>query len=126
MTVPRVVGLAQTPALRRLRAAGLKGVVAYRTSDQPRGRVLEQSPAAAGQANRNAQVRIVVAVPQGAEELEVPDVRDQDEASARQTLEDLGFSVQIIRTGEGDTVEDQQPAPGVTSARGMVVTLFVG
>jgi beta-lactam-binding protein with PASTA domain len=56
----------------------------------------------------------------------VPDVRDQDEASARQTLEDLGFTVQIIRTGEGDTVDDQQPAPGVTSARGMVVTLFVG
>ena len=126
VTVPRVVGLAQTPALRRLRAAGLKGVVAYRTSDQPRGRVIEQSPAAAGQANRNAQVRIVVAIPQGAEELEVPDVRDQDEDSARQTLEDLGFTVQIIRTGEGDTVEDQQPAPGVTSARGMVVTLFVG
>jgi beta-lactam-binding protein with PASTA domain len=88
--------------------------------------VLEQSPAAAGQANRNAQVRIVVAIPQGAEELEVPDVRDQDEASARQTLEDLGFTVQIISTGDGDTVEDQQPAPGVTSARGMVVTLFVG
>jgi serine/threonine-protein kinase len=126
VTVPRVVGLAQTPALRRLRAAGLRGVVAYRTSDQPRGRVIEQSPAAAGQANRNAQVRIVVAIPQGAEELEVPDVRDQDEASARQTLEDLGFTVQIIRTGEGDTVDDQQPAPGVTSARGMVVTLFVG
>jgi beta-lactam-binding protein with PASTA domain len=126
VTVPRVVGLAQTPALRRLRAAGLRGVVAYRTSDQPRGRVIEQSPAAAGQANRNAQVRIVVAVPQGAEELEVPDVRDQDEGSARQTLEDLGFRVEIIRTGEGDTVENQQPAPGVTSARGMVVTLFVG
>jgi beta-lactam-binding protein with PASTA domain len=88
--------------------------------------VLEQSPAAAARANRNAQVRIVVSMPQGAEELEVPDVRDQDEASARQTLEDLGFSVQIIRTGGGDTVEDQQPAPAVTSARGMVVTLFVG
>jgi beta-lactam-binding protein with PASTA domain len=126
VTVSNVVGIAQTPALRRLRAAGLRGVVAYRTSDQPRGRVLEQSPAASGSANRNAQVRIVVAVPQGAEEVEVPDVRDQDEDSARQTLEDLGFTVQIIRTGEGDTVEDQQPAPGVTSARGMVVTLFVG
>jgi serine/threonine-protein kinase len=126
VTVPRVVGLAQTPALRRLRAAGLRGVVAYRTSDQPRGRVIEQSPAAAAHANRNAQVRIVVAIPQGAEELEVPDVRDQNEDSARQTLEDLGFRVEIIRTGEGDTVENQQPAPGVTSARGMVVTLFVG
>ena len=126
VAVPNVVGLAQTPALRRLRAAGLRGVVAYRTSDQPRGRVLEQSPAAAARANRNAQVQIVVAIPQGAEELEVPDVRGMDEDSARQTLEDLGFTVQIIRTGEGDTVDDQQPAPGVTSARGMVVTLFVG
>ena len=126
VSVPNVVGLAQTPALRRLRAAGLRGVVAYRTSDQPRGRVIEQRPVSGTNANRNAQVRIVVAVPQGAEELEVPDVRDQDEASARQTLEDLGFRVEIIRTGDGDTVEDQQPVAGVTSARGMVVTLFVG
>jgi serine/threonine-protein kinase len=127
VAVPNIVGLAQTPALRRLRSAGLKGVVAYRTSAQPRGRVIEQRPAAGARANRNAQVRIVVSIGQGAvEELEVPDVRDQDEDSARQTLEDLGFRVEIIRTGEGDTVEDQQPAPGVTSASGIVVTLFVG
>ena len=127
VAVPNVVGLAQTPALRRLRTAGLKGVVAYRTSPQPRGRVIEQRPAGDAQANRNAQVQVVVSIGQGAsEELEVPDVRDQDEDSARQTLEDMGFRVEIIRTGDGDTVEDQQPAPGVTSASGMVVTLFVG
>jgi beta-lactam-binding protein with PASTA domain len=127
VAVPNVVGLAQTPALRRLRTAGLKGVVAYRTSPQPRGRVIEQRPAAGVRTNRNATVRLVVSIGQGAvEELEVPDVRDQDESSARQTLEDMGFRVEIIRTGQGDTVEDQQPVPGVTSARGMVVTLFVG
>lgn len=127
VAVPNVVGLAQTPALRRLRTAGLRGVVAYRTSPQPRGRVIEQRPAGGARANRNAQVQVVVSIGQGAgEELEVPDVRDQDEDSARQTLEDLGFRVEIIRTGDGDTVEDQQPSPGVTSARGMVVTLFVG
>ena len=127
VAVPNIVGLAQTPALRRLRTAGLKGVVAYRTSAQPRGRVIEQRPAAGARANRNALVRIVVSIGQGAvEELEVPDVRDQDEGSARQALEAEGFRVEIIRTGDGDTVEDQQPAPGVTSARGMVVTLFVG
>lgn len=127
VTVPNVVGLAQTPALRRLRAAGLKGGVAYRTSAQPRGRVVEQRPAAAARANRNAAVQIVVSLGQGAvEEIEVPDVLDQDEDSARQTLEDMGFRVEIIRTGDGDTVEDQQPAPGVNSASGMVVTLFVG
>jgi beta-lactam-binding protein with PASTA domain len=127
VAVPNVVGLAQTPALRRLRSAGLKGVVAYRTSDQPRGRVVEQRPAAAARVNRNAQVRLVVSIGQApVEEVEVPDVRDQDLDSARQALLDEGFRVEIIRTGEGDTVEDQQPAPGVNSARGMVVTLFVG
>jgi eukaryotic-like serine/threonine-protein kinase len=127
VAVPNVVGLAQTPALRRLRTAGLKGVVAYRTSAQPRGRVIEQRPAAGARAARNTQVRLVVSIGQGAvDELEVPDVRDQDEDSARQALEDAGFRVEIIRTGDGDTVEDQQPAPGVTSASGMVVTLFVG
>lgn len=127
VAVPNVVGLAQTPALRRLRSAGLKGVVAYRTSDQPRGRVIEQRPAAAARVNRNALVRLVVSIGQApVEEVEVPDVRDQDLDSARQALLDEGFRVEIIRTGEGDTVEDQQPAPGVTSARGMVVTLFVG
>jgi serine/threonine-protein kinase len=127
VAVPNVVGLAQTPALRRMRTAGLRGVVAYRTSAQPRGRVIEQRPAAGARANRNAQVRLVVSIGQGAvDELEVPDVRDQDEDSARAALEDAGFRVEIIRTGDGDTVEDQQPAPGVTSARGMVVTLFVG
>lgn len=126
VAVPNVVGLAQTPALRRLRAAGLKGVVAYRTSAQPRGRVIEQRPTAGARANRNADVQVVVSIGQGAEELEVPDVRGQDEGSARQTLEDAGFRVEVIRTGEGSTVEDQQPAPGVTSAPGMVVTLFVG
>lgn len=126
VAVPNVVGLAQTPALRRLRTVGLRGVVAYRTSDQPRGRVIEQRPSGGTSANRNAQVRLVVSIGQGAEELEVPDVRDQNEDSARQTLEDLGFRVEIIRRGEGDTVEDQQPPPGVTSSPGMVVTLFVG
>jgi beta-lactam-binding protein with PASTA domain len=127
VAVPTVVGLPQTSALRRLRTAGLKGVVAYRTSAQPRGRVIQQRPAAGARASRNAEVQIVVSLGQAAaDEVEVPDVRDQDEDSARQTLDDLGFRIEIIRTGDGDTVEDQQPAPGVTSASGMVVTLFVG
>ncbi len=127
VAVPTVVGLPQTSALRRLRTAGLKGVVAYRTSAQPRGRVIQQRPAAGARASRNAEVQIVVSLGQTAvDEVEVPDVRDQDEDSARQTLDDLGFRIEIIRTGDGDTVEDQQPAPGVTSASGMVVTLFVG
>ena len=126
VNVPNVVGVAQTPALRRLRNAGLRGVVAYRTSDQPPGRVIEQRPASGATANRNAQVQIVVASGANAEPLDVPDVRGNDEDAARQTLEDAGFRVEVINVGNGTTVQDQQPRPGVTSYRGAVVTLFVG
>jgi beta-lactam-binding protein with PASTA domain len=127
VTVPNVVGLAQTPALRRLRNTGLRGVVSYRASDERRGRVIEQFPAAGTAKNRDARVRVVVSAGRGtAEELVVPDVRGEDETTATQTLEDAGFRVEVIRTGDGTTVEDQQPAPGVTSSRGAVVTLFVG
>ena len=38
--IPRVVGLAQTPALRRLNVLGLRPTVIYRRSSQPANRVL--------------------------------------------------------------------------------------
>jgi beta-lactam-binding protein with PASTA domain len=127
VTVPSVVGLAQTPALRRLHNTGLRGVVSYRTSDQPRGRVIEQRPRASGQLSRNAPVQLVVSSgTTTGEALDVPDVTGVSEDEARQTLEDAGFRVEVIRTGDGDTVEDQQPEFGVTSFRGAVITLLVG
>jgi beta-lactam-binding protein with PASTA domain len=124
--VPDVVGLAQTPALRRLDAVNLRGVVAYRTSNEPRGRVIEQRPTAGSGAARDSQVRVVVSSGPTSEPVEVPDVRGQDLETARQTLEDLGLRVEVIRTGDGDRVEEQQPSAGVTAYRGAVVTLFVG
>ncbi len=125
VTVPSVVGLAQTPALRRIHNVGLRGVVSYRTSDQPRGRVIEQRPRT-GQLNSDAPVQIVVSSGANPEELDVPDVTGVSEDEARQTLEDEGFRVDVIRTGDGTTVEDQQPELGVTAFRGAVITLFVG
>ena len=55
-----------------------------------------------------------------------PDVTGVSEDEARQTLEDAGFRVEVISTGDGTTVEDQQPEFGVTAFRGAVITLFVG
>jgi beta-lactam-binding protein with PASTA domain len=124
--VPNVVGLAQTPALRRLFDAGFRGVVAYRASGQPRGRVIEQR-SISGTFQGRRQVEVVVSSGTGAaEELEVPDVRDTEEPVARETLQDAGFRVEVIRDGDGDIVFDQQPTPDVTSTRGAVVTIFVG
>jgi serine/threonine-protein kinase len=127
VSVPNVVGLAQTPALRRLRAAGLKGVVAYATSNQPLGRVIAQRPAEGTRAQRDSQVTITVSAGNGTvEQIEVPDVRGNDLQEATQTLEDAGFRVETIRTDPGNAVNDQQPSPGTTAPRGAVVTLFVG
>jgi eukaryotic-like serine/threonine-protein kinase len=127
VTVPSVVGVAQTPALRRLRNTGLRGVVSYRESDQPRGRVIEQRPRASAHLSRNAPVQVIVSAgATTAEPLDVPDVTGVSEDEARQTLEDAGFRVEVIRVGDGTTVEDQQPEFGVTAFRGAVITLFVG
>jgi serine/threonine-protein kinase len=127
VSVPNVVGLAQTPALRRLRAAGLKGVVAYATSTQPLGRVIAQRPTPGTRAQRDSQVTITVSAGNGTvEQVEVPDVRGTDLPEATQTLGDAGFRVETIRTDSGNAVNDQQPAPGTTAPRGAVVTLFVG
>lgn len=127
VSVPDVVGLAQTPALRRLRAAGLKGVVAYATSTEPVGRVIAQRPTPGTRAQRDSQVTITVSAGDGTvEQIEVPDVRGSSLQEATQTLEDAGFRVETIRTEPGNAVTDQQPAPGTTAPRGGVVTLFVG
>lgn len=127
VTVPDVVGLAQTPALRRLSSAGLRGAVSYRRSNEPRGRVIDQFPTPGSSKNEDARVRVLVSSGQEtAEPVVVPDVRGQAEEDAITTLEGEGFQVDVIRTGDGTTVEDQQPAPGVRSTEGAVVTLFVG
>ena len=53
---------------------------------------------------------LVSSGPAGLAELEVPDVRGEDEQAAVETLEAEGFRVDVIRTGDGTTVEDQQPS----------------
>jgi beta-lactam-binding protein with PASTA domain len=127
VNVPDITGLAQTPALRRLHNADLRGVVAYRRSDEPRGRVIDQFPAAGSAKRTGARVRVLISSgPAGLDELEVPDVRGEEEQAAVQALEAEGFRVDVIRTGDGTTVEDQQPEPGLRAWRGAVVTLFVG
>lgn len=128
-TVPDVVGLAQTPALRRLRDAGLEGIVRYQSSDEPLSRVIAQRPAAGTRLPRGGEVVVTVSDGRATERVTVPDVVGTDEESARETLEAEGFRVEIIRVPTDDsapgTVLDQQPAPDTRAPRGAVVTLYV-
>lgn len=129
VTVPNVVGLAQTPALRRLFNAKLDPIVRYQRSNQPVGRVIAQRPAGGTSARRPAEVTVTVSAGPSPQLVAVPDVTGQDEATARSTLEAEGFRVETISDTTTDApdgiVLDQQPAAGTEAPRGGVITLWI-
>ena len=130
--VPRVVGLAQAPALRRLNVLGLRPLVSYRTSQQPANRVLQQAPSAATQLRRGAPVRVVVSSgPNPQPSTTVPNVVGKDQATAASTLRDAGFRVLVLNRpttsqSKDGLVVDEQPRPGSSIPTGALVTIFVG
>ena len=132
VAVPRVVGLNQTAAQRRLQAAGLTSKVVYVSSTQPAGRVVAQRPAPGTTVNRGSRVSLNVSIgPNPEASRPVPDVLGQDEATATTTLQSAGFQVVVIDQPTADQTEDgvvldEQPAGGTRAPRGAVVTIYVG
>jgi beta-lactam-binding protein with PASTA domain len=132
VSVPRVVGLNQTVAQRRLQAVGLTSNVVYVASTQPAGRVVAQRPLPGTKVKRGSRVRLNVSTgpnPQAARS--VPDVLGQDEAAATTTLQNAGFVVEVIDQPTTDQTEDgivldEQPGGGTRAPRGSVVTIYVG
>lgn len=130
--LPRVVGLGQTTALRRLNSMGMHPTVVYVRSSQPVNRVLSQSPAAGATVVRGSRVRINVSTGANPETAtEVPKVVGQDQATAVQTLRAAGFKVLVLNRStteaskDGQVVE-QQPKAGASIPGGLLVTIFVG
>jgi len=130
--VTRVVGLAQTPALRRLNVLGLRPTVAYRRSSQPANRVLTQSPAPGTRLRRGTRVRLVVSAgPNPQPAAPVPNVVGQDQATAASTLRSAGFRVVVLNRpttnqSKDGLVIDEQPRAGSSIPGGSQVTIFVG
>jgi beta-lactam-binding protein with PASTA domain len=130
--VPRVVGLSQAAAQRRLHAAGFRVRTAYVASSKPAGTVVTQQPAPGTTLRRDAAVRIGVSVgsnPQPAKA--VPDVTGEDEATARSDLEAAGFRVSVvdqptIDENEDGIVVDEDPTAGTSVPAGSLVTIYVG
>ena len=130
--VPRVVGLAQTPALRRLNTLRLRPSVTYVRSTQPANRVVSQVPAAGTSLRRNSRVRVNVSTgpnPQSA--ATVPSVLGQDQATAADNLRSAGFRVAVLNRptrnqSQNGLVIDEQPRAGSSIPRGSQVTIFVG
>jgi eukaryotic-like serine/threonine-protein kinase len=130
--VPRVVGLAQTPALRRLNLLGLRPTVVYVRSSQPANRVVSQSPKSGISLTPGARVRVNVSTgPNPQPNAAVPNVVGQDQATAAQTLRDAGFKVAVLNRPTVDQSKDglvveQQPRANSSIPGGSQVTIFIG
>ena len=130
--VPHVVGLAQTPALRRLNVLGLRPTVVYVRSSQPANRVVSQSPKSGTSLRPGARVRVNVSTgPNPQPNAAVPNVVGQDQATAAQTLRDAGFKVAVLNRPTADQSKDglvveQQPRATSSIPAGSQVTIFIG
>ncbi|MGZ4424011.1 MAG: PASTA domain-containing protein [Gaiellaceae bacterium] len=130
--VPRVVGLAQTPALRSLNLLGLLPTVVYVSSSQPANRVVSQSPKSGTSLRPGARVRVNVSTgPNPQPNAAVPNVVGQDQATAAQTLRDAGFKVVVLNRPTADQSKDglvveQQPRATSSIPAGSQVTIFIG
>jgi beta-lactam-binding protein with PASTA domain len=130
--VPRVVDLAETPALRRLNTLGLLPTVVFQRSTQPAGRVLSQSPAAGSSLRRGSRVRVVVSTgPNLQPATSVPNVTGEDQATAADNLRSAGFRVLVLNRptanqGQDSVVVEQQPRAGSDIPAGSLVAIFIG
>jgi beta-lactam-binding protein with PASTA domain len=130
--VPRIVALAQTPALRRLNVLGLRPAVVYVASSEPANRVIGQSPGEGTSLRKGSRVRVrVSAGPNPQPATSVPNVVGQDQATAADTLRTAGFKVAVLNRPTSDqsrdgVVVEQQPRAGASIPGGVQVTIFVG
>jgi beta-lactam-binding protein with PASTA domain len=130
--VPRVTGLGQTVALRRLNVLGLRPQVVYKKSDKTANRVLQQSPSPGSSLRRNSPVSLLVSAgPNPQPTTPVPNVVGQDQATAADNIKSAGFKVVVLNRpvtsqGKDGVVVDEQPRGGSGIPAGSQVTIFVG
>jgi len=125
--LPNVVGLTFDQASATLQNAGFGVKRTNVDSDQPKDIVVAMDPS--GSAPPGSTIRLSVS--KGPKQSTVPDVTNQDEQSARATLQSAGFKVTVVRQDVTDPasngiVLDQSPAGGTRADHGSTVTITVG
>jgi beta-lactam-binding protein with PASTA domain/predicted Ser/Thr protein kinase len=125
VTVPTLRGLTQAQAEQAIERAGLEvGQVNRRTSDQPRGLVLDQAPDPLARVDESTDVDLVVSA--GARMVTIPFVIGDPRDKARAELEDLDLVVRFEpqqSTEEADSVLATDPEAGVSVEAGSTVTV---
>jgi beta-lactam-binding protein with PASTA domain len=111
--VPNVVGLPFEQAQDRLADAGLRARRFGVFSEEPRGTVVAQNPAAGESAMEGSSVRVNVS--EGTGRVEVPDVVGRSRDDAASTLREAGLEVRTVNVPSAEpegTVVAQSPAAG--------------
>lgn len=130
--VPDVEGLALAAAQQALQDAGFRigGPKKVASSTVPAGDVISTDPAAGSSVKKGSVVTITVST--GVQQVTVPSVIGQQEATATNSLSAKGFDVNVVTTpvtvasGKVGRVTAQTPAGGGTAASGSTVTITVG
>jgi beta-lactam-binding protein with PASTA domain len=124
-TVPNAVGLAQAAARDRLVRAGFRVTATETSSDQPRGSVVSQSPAAGGHLTSGGLIHLIIS--KGSATVNVPSEVGNPVTQARSELAALGLKPDVSHvpsTQPVDTVVAQNP-PGGQARKGSTVYLNV-
>jgi eukaryotic-like serine/threonine-protein kinase len=129
LDVPDVRGQLYDNAAGALQGAGFAVARRDVESSQPKDTVIDQNPAGGSSLARGGTVTLFVS--KGPKQTTVPDVTSQDEASARQVLEQSGFSVDVQDQDTSDPAQDgivlsQDPNGGTKAKAGTTVTIVVG
>jgi eukaryotic-like serine/threonine-protein kinase len=126
--VPNLVGTTMEEAQGRAENAEVELVVGSEEpcANQEKGKICSQVPSASEKMETGETVTVVVST--GAPKVEVPDVLEKSEDSARKKLEDAGFTVNV-KTEESektvDTVISQDPEGGSKVEKDTEVTITV-
>ncbi|MGH3053282.1 MAG: PASTA domain-containing protein, partial [Gaiellaceae bacterium] len=125
--VPNVVGMTFEEAIQELDGADLEWRRREVFSRKPDGQVVKQSPVAEEEVVVGTTV--VLNVSKGRQMVEVPNVLDQSEESARAELRDEGLQAEVVFAPSSEIEEGnvvlQDPGPGEQAPRGSTVTLTV-
>lgn len=128
VTVPNVEGEHVDDALALLEAEGLEGNVVPTASEDVEVDYVISQDIGAGQKVKKGRT-INLAVSTGMDAVEVPNVVGEEQARARDTLENKQFRVEVKETSS-DTVAagkvvTQEPTAGQQAGKGSVVTIYV-
>ena len=121
--VPKVVGMTEDEAKKTLNEAGLGFKVASREESEKyeEGTVCEQSVEAGEKVDKNTTIKVVVSSKLIGEEIEVPNVSGEDEATAQKMLEAKGLKVGTSEAVYSDKYEEGIVI-GTTPSAGSKVT----